>query len=63
MDVSMSLLPNVDLIEFDIDEKEILAQSIKFKRLLPLGVLELTEIEYNGIIYKGVRNSSLNHQR
>ena len=61
MDVSMSLLPHVDFIEFDIDEKEILAQSIKFKRLLPLGVLELTEIEYNGIIYKGVRNSSLNH--
>lgn len=61
MNVSISLLPKVNLIEFDIDEKEILAQSIKFKRLLPLGVLELTEIEYNGIIYKGVRNSSLNH--
>lgn len=56
---TMSQLPQVDLIIFDIDEKVIQTHDIKFRLLLPLAVLELSEIEYKGKIYKGVRDSSL----
>lgn len=59
----VSQLPDVDIIEFCIDEKNIEAEQIKFRRLLPFGVLELSEIEYNGVFYKGKRNSSLNRQK
>lgn len=59
----VSQLPDVDLIEFNIDETNIEAEQIKFRRLLPFGVLELSGIEYNGVFYKGIRNSSLNRQK
>lgn len=39
------------------DETDIEADQIKFGILNPFGVLELSKIEYKGVIYKGIRNS------
>ena len=57
------LYPDVDYLEFIIDETDIKADRIKFRQLIPFGTLELSEIEYNGVIYKRIRNSSLNRQK
>ena len=50
-----------DTKEYDKPSFEKYGQThdIKFRLLLPLAVLELSEIEYKGKIYKGVRDSSL----
>ena len=60
---TVSQLFDVDYLEFIIDETDIKADRIKFRQLIPFGTLELSEIEYNGVIYKGIRNSSLNRQK
>lgn len=59
----VSQLSDVDIIEFNIDETEIKADRIKFRQLLPSGTLELSGIEYNGVICVGKRNSSINSQK
>lgn len=56
----VSQLLDVDIIEFNIDETEIKADRIKFRQLHPFGTLELSEIEYDGVICMGKRNSSIN---
>ncbi len=53
----VSQLSDVDIIEFCIDETDIEVDQIKFRMLNPFGVLELSKIEYKGVIYKGIRNS------
>lgn len=56
--IQSNLLPNIDIIKYDINDKVIIANEIKYRLIKPFGVLDLSEIEYKGKRYKGKRNKS-----
>lgn len=49
-------LIGISTISFAIDEDSINAEAIKFRRILPWRVYDLSEIEYHGKRYKGIRH-------
>lgn len=55
-DASITPLLGVSCISYDIDENDIVASDIKFRRILPWSVYDLSEIQYNGIKYKGIKH-------
>jgi len=56
-------LPDVNVVEYDIDDEVIEAKCIKYRFIEPIGFIDLSEIEYKGKKYKGKPNSISNLQK
>lgn len=53
-------LPDVNVMEYDIDDEVLEAKCIKYRFIEPVGFIDLSEIEYKGKKYKGKPNSISN---
>lgn len=53
---SITPLIEVSRFSYDVDEDNIIAADIKFRRILPWDVYDLSEIQYKGKTYKGIKH-------